>query len=82
MSSTPSQIEDREMLKWLNHNRQMLLDLYKNQYVAYSVNGLIAHSENLQKVLELAKASGQRYSIYLVPRSANFLQLPFKRLRF
>ncbi len=75
MSTTPSQHEDREMLKWLNRNRQMLLDLYKNQYVAYNANGLIAHSENLQEVLELAKASGQRYSIYLVPRSTASIQI-------
>lgn len=75
MSVTPSQIEDREMLKWLNRNRQMLLDLYKNQYVAYNANGLIAHSENLQEILELAKASGQRYSIYLVPRSTASIQI-------
>lgn len=75
MSVTPSQIEDREMLKWLNRNREMLLDLYKNQYVAYNANGLIAHSENLQEILELAKASGQRYSIYLVPRSRASIQI-------
>ncbi len=30
MNTTPSQHESREMLKWLNHNRQILLDLYKN----------------------------------------------------
>ncbi len=82
MNTTSSQDESRETLKWLNHNRQMLLDLYKNQYVAYNANGLIAHSENLQEVLELAKASGQEYSIYLVPRSANYIQVPFKLLRF
>jgi hypothetical protein len=82
MSTTPSQDESRDRLKWLNRNPQMLLDLYKNQYVAHSANGLIAHSENLQEVLELAKASKQEYSIYLVPRSANYIQLPFKRLRF
>ncbi len=57
MSKAPSQNESREMLKWLNHNRQMLLDLYKNQYVAYNANGLIAHSENLREVLQLAEAS-------------------------
>ncbi len=75
MSKTPSQDESRERLKWLNRNRQMLLDLYKNQYVAYSANDLIAHSENLQEVLELAKASGQEYSIYLVPRSTASIQI-------
>lgn len=75
MSKTPSQNESREMLKWLNHNRQMLLDLYKNQYVAYNANGLIAHSENLREVLELAEASEQLYAIYLVPRSTASIQI-------
>jgi hypothetical protein len=75
MSTIPSQNESYERLKWLNRNRQMLFDLYKNQYVAHSVNGLIAHSENLQEVLELAKASGQSYSIYLVPRSTASIQI-------
>ncbi|MBW4634000.1 MAG: retropepsin-like domain-containing protein [Iphinoe sp. HA4291-MV1] len=75
MSKTPSQNESREMLKWLNHNRQMLLDLYRNQYVAYNANGLIAHSENLREVLELAEASKQLYAIYLVPRSTASIQI-------
>ncbi|KAB8331635.1 hypothetical protein SD80_024485 [Scytonema tolypothrichoides VB-61278] len=75
MSQTPSQNESREMLKWLNHNRQMLLDLYRNQYVAYNANGLIAHSENLREVLELADASEQLYAIYLVPRSTASIQI-------
>ncbi|NEQ19647.1 MAG: hypothetical protein F6K28_08805 [Microcoleus sp. SIO2G3] len=75
MSKTPSQNESREMLKWLNHNRQMLLDLYRNQYVAYNANGLIAHSENLREVLELAEASEQVYVIYLVPRSTASIQI-------
>lgn len=44
MNKTPSPYESQQMLKWLNQNRQMLLDLYKNQYIAYNANGLIAHS--------------------------------------
>lgn len=75
MSKTPSQDESREMLKWLNQNRQMLLDLYRNQYVAYNANGLIAHSENLRAVLELAEASKQTFAIYLVPRSTASIQI-------
>jgi hypothetical protein len=75
MSKTPSQNESREMLKWLNHNRQMLLDFYRNQYVAYNASGLIAHSENLREVLELAEASEQLYAIYLVPRSTAYIQI-------
>ncbi|MBW4671843.1 MAG: retropepsin-like domain-containing protein [Cyanomargarita calcarea GSE-NOS-MK-12-04C] len=81
MSTTPSQNESREMLKWLNRNRQMLLDSYKNQYVAYNANGLIAHSDNLRQVLELAEASGETFAIYLVPRrtaSIQILQIRFR----
>ncbi|MGH8001769.1 MAG: retropepsin-like domain-containing protein [Brasilonema sp.] len=75
MSQAPSQNESREMLKWLNHNRQMLLDLYRNQYIAYNANGLIAHSENLREVLELAEASKQIFAIYLVPRRTASIQI-------
>ncbi len=67
MNTTPSQNESREMLKWLNRNRHMLLDLYKNQYIAYNANRLIAHSDNLREVIKLAEASGKPFAIYLVP---------------
>ncbi|MEH2298206.1 MAG: retropepsin-like domain-containing protein [Nostoc sp.] len=75
MNKTPSGDESQQMLKWLNQNRQMLLDLYKNQYIAYNANGLIAHSENLREVLELAEASKQIFSIYLVPRRTASIQI-------
>ncbi|MEH2468319.1 DUF5678 domain-containing protein [Nostoc sp.] len=75
MNKTPSADESQQMLKWLNQNRQMLLDLYKNQYVAYNANGLIAHSENLREVLELAEVSKQIFSIYLVPRRTASIQI-------
>lgn len=75
MSRTPSLEESREMLKWLNRNRSMLLDYYKNQYVAYNANKLIAHSENLQEILELAEASGEIFAIYLVPRYVASIQI-------
>ncbi|MBE9228934.1 retropepsin-like domain-containing protein [Phormidium sp. LEGE 05292] len=75
MSKTPSPEESREMLKWLNRNRSMLLDYYKNQYVAYNADRLIAHSENLQEVLELAEASGEIFAIYLVPRYVASIQI-------
>ena len=66
MSRTPTPEESRAMLKWLNHNRRQL-QKYAHQYVVYNANGIIAHSENLREVLQLAKASGELYSIYLVP---------------
>jgi Family of unknown function (DUF5678)/Aspartyl protease len=81
MNTTPSKSETDEMLKWLNQNRQMLLDLYKNQYVAYNANGIIAHSENLREVLELANAAKQPFLIYLVPRrtaSVEILPIRFR----
>ena len=81
MNTTPSKSETDEILKWLNHNRQMLLDLYKNQYVAYNANGIIAHSENLREVLELAKAAKQTFLIYLVPHhtaSVEILPIRFR----
>lgn len=75
MSKSFSPEEGKDMLKWLNRNRWMLLDLYKNQYVAYNANGLIAHHDNLLKVLELAKASGEHFMIYLVPPSVASVQI-------
>ncbi len=45
----------------------MLLDSYRNQYVAFNPKGLIAHSEHLEEVLNLAKASQKKFVIYLVP---------------
>ncbi|WP_166482698.1 DUF5678 domain-containing protein [Scytonema sp. UIC 10036] len=79
MSKTFSQDESHQMLKWLNHNRQMLLELYRNQYVAYNANGLIAHSENLREVLDLAEASNQPFALYLVPlRTASIQILPIR----
>ena len=66
MNITPSQSESRAMLKWLNRNRQQLKQ-YAHQYVAYNANGIIVNSENLREVLKLAEASGELFSIYLVP---------------
>ncbi|MBW4510958.1 MAG: retropepsin-like domain-containing protein [Scytonematopsis contorta HA4267-MV1] len=84
MSTTPSENENREMDQWLKRNRQMLLDLYRNQYVAYNASGIIAHSENLREVLTLAKASGQKFVIYLVPwrtSSVQILPIRFRTVR-
>ncbi|ELS02614.1 hypothetical protein Xen7305DRAFT_00023320 [Xenococcus sp. PCC 7305] len=63
------------MLQWLNHNRRQLLDSYKNQYVAYNADGLIAHSENLQKLLEQANSQEEDYLVYLVPRKTASIQI-------
>ncbi|MDY6785770.1 MAG: retropepsin-like domain-containing protein [Cyanobacteriota bacterium] len=63
------------MLAWLNQNRQMLLDLYRDRYVAYNADGLIAHGENLKEVTDLARATGQPFLIYLVPRTKASIQI-------
>lgn len=81
MTNTPSKEQSREMLKWLNRNRLDLLDFYRNQYVAYNAEGLIAHSENLREILDLAQASGEVYAIYLVPRSTASIQILSIRFR-
>ena len=80
MSRTPSPEESREMLKWLNQNRQQLQKDYAHQYVAYNANGIIAHSEKLQEVLKLAEDSGKIFSIYLVPEYTGLAQ--FVGIRF
>ncbi len=63
------------MLQWLNRNRQILLNSYKNQYIAYNANGLLAHSENLQQVLEQANSCQEDYLIYLVPKRTASIQI-------
>ncbi|MEO6863179.1 MAG: DUF5678 domain-containing protein [Microcoleus sp.] len=75
MTNMPSKEESHEMLKWLNRNRLDLLDFYRNQYVAYNAEGLIANSEDLRAILDLAQASGELYAIYLVPRSTASIQI-------
>jgi hypothetical protein len=77
MNTTPTKRETDEMFKWLNRNRQMLLDLYKNQYIAYNANGIIAHSENLREVLALGNAAKQPFLIYLVPRRTASIEINF-----
>ena len=36
MTDSISQEQAQEMLRWLNKNRDTVLDLYKNQYIAYN----------------------------------------------
>lgn len=71
MNHELSRQQAHEMLQWLNRNRRMLFKLYPNQYVAYTADKLIAHSENLQEVLTLAKATGEPFLLYLVPRKTS-----------
>lgn len=36
MTDSISQEQAQEMLRWLNKNCETVLDLYKNQYIAYN----------------------------------------------
>jgi hypothetical protein len=65
----------RKMLSWSNKNRDTVLDLYKNKYIAYNEKGVIAHGENLQSVLEQANTTHQAFLICLVPRSHYSMQI-------
>ena len=67
MNQSSQLSKDYAMLQWLNHHRSEVLELYKNQYIAYDETGVIAHGENLQEVLALAKVARDDFSIYLVP---------------
>ncbi|MCA2655261.1 DUF5678 domain-containing protein [Microcystis sp. M061S2] len=75
MINSISQEQAQEMLRWLNKNRDTVIDLYKNQYIAYNEKGVIAHSENLQNVLEQANTINQEFVIYLVPRCRYSIQI-------
>jgi Aspartyl protease len=47
------------------------------QDLSYNANGIIANSENLREILQLAEAFGELFSIYLVPGfSASIVILP------
>ncbi len=80
MSTTPSQHESQQMLKWLNRNREELKQ-YAHQYIAYNANGIIAHGQDLRQVLDVAHASGEIFSIYLVPGFTGSIVILPVRLR-
>lgn len=75
MNHKNNHIKQQAMLQWLNRNRQILLNSYKNQYIAYNDNGIIAHSENLKQVLEQANVCQENYLIYLVPKRTASIQI-------
>lgn len=75
MTNSISQEQAQEMLRWLNKNRDTVLDLYKNQYIAYNEKWVIAHGENLQNVLEEANTTNQEFVIYLVPSCRYSIQI-------
>ncbi len=75
MNNNPSKEQNYAMLKWLNNNRQKVIELYKNQYIAYNEKGVISHGENLTDVLQLTETSGETFSIYLVPAKSYYVQI-------
>ncbi|PSO47945.1 MAG: hypothetical protein BRC33_11115 [Cyanobacteria bacterium SW_9_44_58] len=73
--------KDHAMLQWLNHHRSDVLRLYKNQYIAYDEQGVIAHGEDLKEVLATAGQLKEDFLIYLVPPqrcSAQILPIYFR----
>lgn len=75
MTDSISQEQAQAILRWLNNNRERVLDLYKDQYIAYNENGIIAHGEHLKPVLEEAEATDRTFVIYLVPRKHYSIQI-------
>ncbi|MGK7956031.1 MAG: retropepsin-like domain-containing protein [Crocosphaera sp.] len=75
MTDSISKEQTQAILNWLNKNREKVLDLYKDQYIAYNEKGIIAHSKHLKIVLEEAEASHQTFVIYLVPRNRYSIQI-------
>lgn len=66
------------LLNWLNQNRQKL-DNYGNQYIAYNIKGVIAHSKHWEEAIELAKCSRQSFAVYFLPQNPDILKgLPIK----
>ncbi len=68
-------MQKHNKLNWLNHNREKVIELYKNQYIAYNENGVIAHSKNLQELIKLGQESGEDFLVYLVPSRYHSLQI-------
>jgi hypothetical protein len=56
----------QNILKWLNNNRYSL-SAYQKQYLALSEKGILAHSINLENVLENPHQSNEYFVIYYVP---------------
>jgi hypothetical protein len=60
--------EQQKMLTWFYKNRTLLQQKYCNQYIAYNANGVLAHDQKLEPVLESAQSTGQVFAIYFIPR--------------
>ena len=66
------------ILHWLNNNRG-LVKKYKNQYIAYDHQGVLAHGTELSPVLESVKPLGKTFAIYFVPdHSASIVIYPIR----
>ena len=71
---------DQKIIGWLNRNRHTLTP-YRGQYIAYNEEGIMSHGNNLDQVLQEARASGRRFLIYIVPSHKCSITLYPVRLR-
>ena len=74
-------MEDSAALtRWFNKNRHTLTP-YRSQYIAYTKDGIVASSHELQHLLEQARKSEKPFAVYRVPRYTASIQLVPVRLR-
>ena len=79
MKSTEN--NQKEILSWLNYNRNHLKP-YSKQYIAISKKGILASSMNLDAVLEKAGQTNEYFAIYYVPsRSSSLMTILPIRIR-
>ena len=53
----------------------MLIEQYRDRYVAYNDRGLLAVGDRLLETCEMAERSGEDFAIYLVPKHTAFRQI-------
>lgn len=51
---------------WINHNRDVVGN-YRAEWIAYNLDGIIAHGKELSEVTKHADKSKKEYILYLVP---------------
>lgn len=53
--------------QWLNSNKELVQN-YRNKYIAFSSNDIIANGTSLDDVLKQAEQSNEYFAIYFVPK--------------
>jgi len=56
--------KNNKISNWINRNA-VLLSNYKDQWIAYNINGLVAHDKELAIVKKMAEKKGEEY-IYIM----------------